>query len=187
MFLAAALVLSLSPAHALTAPPRGFPRSFFVSGNPATGEATGRGVLLHAQWFNDAGEPQKYFLQEPRMPWPRAVPVAKASFRIRLDGVRYPGDLTLGVFRRTGPRAAPMGRHAIYSCAFDDLAPPPCRWVPYVAAGRQGWEVQVDHEQAAGHLYIVAVGTWDDPRDPPRPVGTRSQIATWIYHARIRR
>ena len=149
-----------------------------------TGERARAGVLLHAQWFDDKGEPQKYFKGTKRFPWPKPLPVAAGEpFTIRLDGVRYPGTLDVGVFRRTGPAAAPMGAHERYVCTFDGPADAPCRWVPMVIDGEQVWDVKIDHVRSKGHLYIVAVGSWDDPRDPPKPIGTRAQIATWIYHA----
>lgn len=184
ILLAAALLQRLSPVLALAGPPKHFPRSSFVTGD-AVGERKGKGVLLHAQWFDDQGEPQKWFRQSARFPWPKPIKVSDAAFRIRLDGVTHPGKLDVGVFRATGPAASPAGGRKIYSCSVDPDPSAVCRWVPNVVDGRRVWDVQVDHVQTKGHMYIVAVGAWDDPRDPPKPVGTRSQLATWIYHAKL--
>jgi hypothetical protein len=103
-----------------------------------------------------------------------------------MTGVRYPGTMDVGIYRRTGIAAAPMGAHELYKCSFPGAADSPCRWVPNASGNEIVWDVRIDHPQERGHLFVVAVGTWDDPRDPPKPVGARSQIGTWIYHGRIR-
>jgi hypothetical protein len=149
------------------------------------GEKQKAGTLLHAQWMDDEGNPQKYFRGSRRFPWPKALPVPAGEVTLRLTGVRYPGALDVGIFRRTGPFAAPVGAHKLYNCAFPGEVDSPCRWFPVAGEDGSVWDVKISHPQKAGHLYIVAVGTWDDPRDPPKPVGTRSQIGTWIYHGRI--
>lgn len=183
---AAALLLQrVSPARATAPPPKDFPRSSLVAGRPFVGERSGAGVLVHAQWVDDAGEPQKWFKGTTSFPWPKPLDLDDGSFRLRLDGVRYPGDLQLAVFRRIGRSRSPMGAHTTYTCPATPMAAATCRWVPAVADGHQVWDVEVDHRQSRGDLYVVAVGAWDDPRDPPHPVGARTQIATWIYHARV--
>jgi hypothetical protein len=151
-----------------------------------SGERQKGGTLLHAQWVDDEGDPQKYFRGTRRFPWPKALPVAAGDVTLRLSGVRYPGTLEVGIFRRTGPFAAPVGAHELYSCTFPGGIDSPCRWVPAVVGSETVWDVRISHPQKAGHLYIVAVGTWDEPKDPPQPVGNRSQIGTWIYHGKIR-
>ena len=187
VLLCAALLQTVAPAHAGDPIPPDFPKSSIVAGTALDGgERAGKGVLIHAQWFDDEGQPHKYFSLTKRFPWPKPISVPSGSgFRLRLDGVRYPGQLDVGVYKRTGLSAAPVGKHELYSCTFTTSADEPCRWVPAVAGGGQVWDVEIDHPATKGHLYIVAVGTWDDPRDPPKPVGTRSQIGTWIYHAKV--
>ena len=186
VFLCAGLLQQVAPALATDPLPPDFPKSSFVAGSVVDGgEKAGKGVLIHAQWFDDAGEPHKYFSLTKRFPWPKPVSFASgSSFRLRLDGVRYPGQLDVGVYKKTGPFAAPVGKHRLYSCTFS-ASDAPCRWVPAVAGGRQVWDVEIDYPATKGHLYVVAVGTWDDPRDPPKPLGTRTQSGTWIYHAKV--
>ena len=183
--LAAALLQGLGSARAVAPPPKGFPKASFVAGDPVTGERKAKAVLLHAQWFDDEGQPQKYFKGTRRFPWPKPATISDSAFRIRLDGVRYPGTLDVGVFRRTGPQASPKGKHRLYSCTVEPSADSACRWVPTLEGDRQVWNVEIDHPQRSGHLYIVAVGSWDDPRDPPKPLGNRGQIATWLLHAKL--
>ena len=182
---AALLVQSVSPADAGPRPPKDFPRTSFVGGSLATGEVKQRGVLLHAGWEDDEGVAQKWFRQARLFPWPKPVEIAASTFRIRLDGVRYPGKLEIGVFRRIGLNDSPSGNRTIYSCPATPNPESQCRWIPNVEDGRLVWDVEVDHVQTKGHLYVVALGTWDEPEDPPKPVGTREQVGTWIFHARL--
>ena len=185
------LVVLVSPFQPSSAaatsggPPKDFPKASFVGGSVVEGEVKGKGVLLHAGWIDAEGNAQKWFRQERLYPWPKPVTVNASTFRIRLDGVTYPGKLEVGVFKRTGLNDSPSGSRRIYSCPAAPTQDAKCRWIPNVEAGRLVWDVEIDHLQQAGHLYIVAVGTWDDPDDLPRPVGTRHQIGTWILHARI--
>jgi hypothetical protein len=180
------LLATLAPAHAGSAPPRHLPRSALVAPGLLE-ERSKAGVLLHAQWMDDDGAPKKYFKGTKRFPWPKPLPLAAGQVVLRFDGVRYPGTVEVGIFKRTGISASPMGAHALYTCSFPGQQDGACRWVPTVVGGEQQWEVRIDHPQSSGHLYIVAVGQWEDPRDPPHPVGTRSQVQTWIYHGRIAR
>lgn len=185
ILLAAGLLHRVGPAGAVASAPKQFPKSSFVTGDTLSGERSAKGVLLHAQWFDNEGSPEKWFRQSVRFPWPKPFKVSESAFRIRLDGVTYPGKLEIGVFKGTGPNASPAGAHDLYTCTAQPDPAAPCRWIPAVVDGRRVWDVEVDHAQGKGHLYIVAVGTWDDPRDPPKPVGTRGQIGTWIYHAKL--
>lgn len=188
ILLLVALVLQrLSPAEAGGRPPKAFPRAALVTGTPLEGEGRGKGVLLDAGWIDSDGNPQRWFRRERLFPWPKPLTMAASTFRIRLDGVRYPGRLEVGVFRRTGLNDSPSGGRTIYICETVPTPEARCRWVPSIEEGRLVWDVEIDHEQAQGHLYVVAVGTWDEPQDPPRPVGARQQIGTWIFHGRLER
>jgi hypothetical protein len=184
--LLAALLQQLSPAGAtLARPPKDFPKATLVGGSLLDGEVKGKGVLLHAGWIDAEGNPQKWFRRQRLYPWPDPVTVDTSAFRIRLDGVTYPGNLEVGVFRRTGLNDSPSGPRRIYTCPAVPTQDAKCRWIPNVEDGRPVWDVEIDHIQDSGHLYVVAVGTWDDPDDLPRPVGTRHQIGTWIFHAQM--
>jgi hypothetical protein len=186
LLLVAVVLQSLSPAEAGSKPPKDFPRAVFIGGSVVEGETRQKGVLLHAGWINDEGGHERWFRQATLFPWPKPIKVTGSSFRIRLEGVRYPGRLEVGVFRGTGLNDSPSGGRKIYICPTTPTSDAKCRWIPNVEDGRPVWDVQVDHAQDKGHLYVVIVGTWDEPEDPPKPVGSREQVGTWIFHARLR-
>lgn len=186
VLLVALLLQSLGPAEAGSRPPKDFPRAALAAGTPVVDETKGKGVLLHAGWTDAEGNARRWFRQAKLFPWPKPLAMETTTFRIRLYGVNYPGRLEVGVFRKTGLNDAPAGRRNIYICETVPTLDARCRWTPSVEDGQRVWDVEIDHRQSKGRLYIVAVGTWDEPQDPPRPLGTRSQVGTWIFHGQLR-